>query len=141
MCPQGEVLSQAKMAEFALEPHLVVLCGRYEGYDERILESYDWERVSLGEFVLSGGEVPTMALLEGVSRLLPGVLGHDESALRDSFSEWDGSDELDHPHYTRPVEYRGMPVPEVLRSGNHKKIEEWRRAQSAMATENRRKLL
>jgi len=127
LCPQGERLRQPHLGDLAEKRHLVVLCGRYEGFDERIVEAFPWRRVSVGDFVLSGGELPAMLLVEGIARLIPGVLGHDESASRDSFNEWSGEDGFDHPHYTRPVEYRGRAVPEILRSGDHREIENWRR--------------
>ncbi len=138
LCPQGERLRQAHLGDLAETRHLVVLCGRYEGFDERIIDAFPWRRVSVGDFVLSGGEVPAMLLIEGLARLIPGVLGHDESALRDSFNEWPGEDGFDHPHYTRPVQYRGRMVPEVLRSGDHGEIENWRRraAKNARETES-----
>jgi tRNA (guanine37-N1)-methyltransferase len=142
LCPRGEPLTQALLEEFARRDRLVLLCGRYEGYDERIVEAYPWRRLSVGEYVLSGGEVPAMTVIEGVSRLLPGVLGDEESARRDSFGEWAGlhagEGGLDHASWTRPVEYRGRSVPEILLSGDHGRIEEWRRRRSREATERRR---
>ncbi|MEM7165351.1 MAG: tRNA (guanosine(37)-N1)-methyltransferase TrmD [Planctomycetota bacterium] len=137
LCPSGEQLSQPLLEELAGEEHLALLCGRYEGYDQRILDAFPWQRVSIGDYVLSGGEIPAMALVEGVARLIPGVLGHDESAVRDSFSEWPGASGLDHPHYTRPPQYRGMAVPDILLSGDHGRIEEWRRKESERATRRR----
>ena len=109
----------------------MILCGRYEGFDERILEAFPWRPISIGDYVLSGGEVPAMVLVEGITRLLPGVLGHEESNVRDSFTEWSGRDGYDHPHYTRPPEYRGLNVPGVLLSGNHGEIEVWRKKRAA----------
>lgn len=142
LCPRGEPLTQALLEELARRERLVLLCGRYEGYDERIVEAYPWRRVSVGEYVLSGGEVPAMTVIEGVARLLPGVLGDEESARRDSFGEWAGlhagEGGLDHASWTRPVEYRGRSVPEILLSGDHGRIEEWRRRRSREATERRR---
>ena len=130
MCPQGQKLRQKDLEDFSGAERLVILCGRYEGYDERIIEAYPWRRVSLGDYVLSGGEVAAMAIIEGTVRLLPGVLGDEESAVRDSFSEWAGPDGFDHAHWTRPPEYRGRAVPEVLLSGDHGAIEKWRRENS-----------
>lgn len=130
MCPQGRKMRQDDLEKFASVQRLVILCGRYEGYDERIVEAYPWKRVSLGDYVLSGGEVAAMAIIEGTVRLLPGVLGDKESALRDSFGEWTGPKGLDHAHWTRPPEYRGRGVPEVLLSGDHGAIEKWRRENS-----------
>lgn len=137
MCPRGRQLGQGDLEDFAGVERLVILCGRYEGYDERIVEAYPWQRVSLGDYVLSGGEVPAMAILEGTIRLLPGVLGDGESVLRDSFNAWPGADGLDHAHWTRPPVYRGRGVPEVLRSGDHGAIEEWRRRDSRRQSSNR----
>ncbi len=127
LCPTGEVLRQPLLEKLAREPRLLLLCGRYEGFDARIHDALPWRRVSVGDYVLSGGEVPAMIVIEGVARLLPGVLGHPESSQRDSFSEWSGSVGFDHPHYTRPPVYRSREVPEVLLSGDHREIEEWRR--------------
>lgn len=132
--PVGRTLDQRLARELAAEPHLVILCGRYEGYDERIVEGFGFEEISIGDYVVTGGEVPAMVLVDAVTRLLPGVLGHDLSAVEDSFE----APLLDHPHYTRPAEYRGMKVPEVLLSGDHAKIEAWRRAQSLERTRQRR---
>jgi tRNA (guanine37-N1)-methyltransferase len=101
----------------------VLICGRYEGVDERVAEGLPAEEVSIGDYVLSGGELPALVLIEAVTRLVPGVIGREESHERDSFE--DGL--LDHPHYTRPAEFRGMAVPEILRSGNHAEVERWRR--------------
>lgn len=142
LCPSGEPLTQALLEELAARERLVLLCGRYEGYDERIVEAYPWRRLSVGEYVLSGGEVPAMTVIEGVSRLLPGVLGDEKSARRDSFGEWAGAHAgaggLDHASWTRPAEYRGRAVPEILLSGDHGRIEEWRRERSREATKRRK---
>lgn len=135
LCPTGDVLRQRHLAELARERWLLLLCGRYEGFDARIGEARPWRRISVGEYVLSGGEVPAMLLIEGVARLLPGVLGHPESNRRDSFSGSGGASGFDHPHYTRPPEYRGKTVPEVLLSGNHEEIEVWRRRAAECAAE------
>jgi tRNA (guanine37-N1)-methyltransferase len=124
MSPAGRRLDQALVRDLAAEPHLSILCGRYEGFDERIVEGLPAEEVSIGDVVLSGGELPALVLIEAVTRLVPGVIGREGSHERDSFSE---PDLLDHPHYTRPAEFRGMRVPDVLLSGDHAAIERWRR--------------
>jgi len=123
LSPAGRRLDQALVRELATEPHLTLLCGRYEGVDERVVEGLPAEEVSIGDYVLSGGELPALVLVEAVTRLVPGVIGREESHERDSFSE---PGLLDHPQYTRPREFRGMIVPEVLLSGNHAEIERWR---------------
>ena len=124
LSPAGRRLDQALVRELAAEPWLVLVAGRYEGVDERVVEGLGTEEISIGDYVLSGGEVPALVVLEAVTRLVPGVIGRDESHERDSFGH-DGL--LDHPHYTRPPEFRGMAVPEVLLSGDHAAIERWRR--------------
>ena len=124
LSPAGRRLDQSLVRELAVEPWLVLICGRYEGVDERVVVGLPAEEVSIGDYVLSGGEVPALVLLEAVTRLVPGVIGQRESHERDSFGD-DGL--LDHPHYTRPPEFRGMRVPDVLLSGNHAEIERWRR--------------
>lgn len=124
LSPAGRRLDQALVRELAAEPWLVLICGRYEGVDERVVEGLPAEEVSVGDYVVAGGEMPALLLLEAVSRLQPGVIGNEGSHERDSFGE-DGL--LDHPHYTRPGEFRGMRVPDVLLSGNHSVIERWRR--------------
>jgi tRNA (guanine37-N1)-methyltransferase len=123
LSPAGRRLDQAFVRELAEEEHLTLLCGRYEGVDERVAEGLPAEEVSIGDYVLAGGEVPALVLSEAVTRLVPGVIGKEESHERDSFAE---PGLLDHPHYTRPPEFRGMAVPEVLRSGDHGAIERWR---------------
>ena len=142
LCPRGERLSQAHLEEFAGLDRLVFLCGRYEGYDERILDAYPWRHLSVGDYVLSGGEVPAMTIIEGTSRLLPGVLGEPESVRRDSFGEWAdesvGEGGFDHASWTRPPEYRGRAVPEILKSGDHGRIEQWRRERARERTADRR---
>ena len=135
LTPTGRVLNQGLAADFSLEERLLLLCGRYEGFDERIRQGLDWTEVSLGDFVLSGGEIPALAVLESTARLLPGVLGHHESAKQDSFG---ASGILDHPQYTRPAVFRGMAVPEVLLSGDHQAIEVWRADQARQRTLERR---
>jgi tRNA (guanine37-N1)-methyltransferase len=124
LSPAGRRLDQALVRELAVEPHLTLLCGRYEGVDERVVEGLPAEEVSIGDYVLAGGELPALVVIEAVTRLVPGVIGKEESHRRDSFSE---PGLLDHPHYTRPPAFRGMEVPEVLLSGNHAEIERWRR--------------
>ncbi|MCF7521926.1 tRNA (guanosine(37)-N1)-methyltransferase TrmD [Neisseria sp. ZJ106] len=134
LSPQGRLFNQQKAQELAQLPHLILLCGRYEGIDERLLQSSVDEEISMGDFVVSGGELPAMMLMDAVLRLIPGVLGDIRSAEQDSFS--DGL--LDCPHYTKPLEFQGMGVPEVLRSGNHGLIAEWRLKQSLQRTLERR---
>lgn len=135
LSPAGRRLDQALARELAEEPWLVLVCGRYEGVDERVVEGLPAEEVSIGDYVLSGGEVPALVLLEAVTRLVPGVIGREESHERDSFG---AEGLLDHPHYTRPAEFRGMAVPEVLLSGNHAEIERWRRAAALAKTRRNR---
>ena len=135
LSPAGRRLDQALVRELAAEPHLTLLCGRYEGVDERVVEGLPAEEVSIGDYVLSGGELPALVLIEAVTRLVPGVIGREESHERDSFSE---PGLLDHPHYTRPREFRGMAVPEVLLSGNHAEIERWRREAAERKTRRNR---
>ena len=134
MCPQGERYTQAKAEELAQEEDLVFVCGHYEGYDERIREFLVTDELSIGDFVLTGGELAAMTIVDSVVRLLPGVLGNDDSPVLDSFS----TGLLEHPHYTRPADFRGMKVPDVLVSGNHAKIEQWRMEQSLKRTFDRR---
>lgn len=131
LSPAGRRLDQTFVRELATEPHLTLLCGRYEGVDERVVEGLPAEEVSIGDYVVSGGELPALVLIEAVTRLVPGVLGNEGSIERDSFCE---PDALDHPHYTRPREFRGMAVPEILLSGNHASIERWRREAAAAKT-------
>jgi tRNA (guanine37-N1)-methyltransferase len=138
LSPAGRRLDQDLVRDLGREPWLVLVCGRYEGVDERVVEALGAEEISIGDYVLSGGEVPALVLLEAVTRFLPGVVGKEESLARDSFE--DGI--LDHPHYTRPREFRGLEVPEVLLSGNHAEIERWRReAAEAKTRRNRPDLL
>ena len=122
--PAGRLLDQALVRELSSEGHLTLLCGRYEGVDERVVDGLPAEEVSIGDYVLSGGELPALVLIEAVTRLVPGVIGKEASHQHDSFSS---GRLLDHPHYTRPQEFRGMPVPEVLVSGDHGEIARWRR--------------
>ncbi len=135
LTPAGRRLDQALVRELAAEPWLVLVAGRYEGVDERVVEGLGAEELSIGDYVLSGGEVPALVVLEAVTRLVPGVIGREESHERDSFGN-DGL--LDHPHYTRPPEFRGMAVPEVLLSGNHAEIERWRREAAREKTRRNR---
>ena len=131
MSPQGAALTQEKLKELAALNTIVVLCGRYKGVDQRVIDNWIDEEISIGDYVLSGGEIPSLVLVDGVSRLVPGVLGNAESAASDSFH----SSLLDYPAYTRPANWQGLPVPEVLLNGNHKKIEEWRLNKSLQKTE------
>ena len=129
LTPGGRLLDDALATDLAAEPALTLLCGRYEGFDERILEHFCTDQVSIGRYVLSGGEPAAMVLADAVMRKLPGVLGKDESAVEESFSEaLEGAPE--YPHYTRPAEWRGWAVPEVLLSGHHERIRSWRRDES-----------
>ncbi|UDQ97118.1 tRNA (guanosine(37)-N1)-methyltransferase TrmD [Lentisphaerota bacterium WC36G] len=128
--PQGEVFDQKKALELSKAKHLVFVCGHYEGVDERIRETLIDYELSIGDYVLTSGNLPAMVMSDAIIRLLPGVLGDDESSVDESFSD----NLLEYPQYTRPEEYRGMKVPEVLLSGNHKKIAEWRKEQSLART-------
>lgn len=128
--PRGKQFTQGMAEGLAREEGLVIICGRYEGVDERVRELFGADEISLGDFVLTGGEIAAMAVTDAVTRLIPGVLGSAESAAADSFS--DGL--LEYPHYTRPPEFRGLSVPEVLLSGNHREIDRWRRCQSLERT-------
>lgn len=136
LSPQGRRLDQPLVRELATAPGLVLLAGRYEGVDERALELLRPEEISIGDYVLSGGELPAMVLLDAVARLRPGVLGDEASPVEDSFREGDGL--LDHPHYTRPLEVRGLGVPAVLRSGDHGAVAAWRYATALARTRARR---
>jgi tRNA (guanine37-N1)-methyltransferase len=130
MEPWGEPFTQQLARELAAEPGLVIVCGRYEGIDDRVRESLADREISIGDYVLSGGELPAMVVIDAVSRLLPGVLGDEDSLAGDSFT----AELLGHPQYTRPAEFRGLRVPEVLLSGNHCEIEAWRQAQARRRT-------
>jgi tRNA (guanine37-N1)-methyltransferase len=134
LSPAGRRLDQALVRELAKEPWLVLISGRYEGVDERVVEGLPADEVSIGDYVLSGGEIPALVVLEAVTRLIPGVVGKEESLERESFE--DGV--LDHPHYTRPNEFRGMAVPDVLLSGNHAEVERWRREAAREKTRRNR---
>jgi len=134
LSPQGELLTQERLAQQVRLGSVIFLCGRYEGIDERLIQREVDEEWSIGDYVISGGELAAMVCIDAMTRLIPGALGHDESALQDSFS--DGL--LDYPHYTRPEEYRGDRVPEVLMNGNHRDIENWREQQALGRTWQRR---
>jgi len=130
LTPQGKTWSQDLAVEFATIPHLMLICGRYEGVDQRVIDSLVDREISIGDFVLTGGEIPAMAVLDSVIRLLPGALGCPDSAINESFS----TGLLDYPQYTRPAEFRGQPVPEILLSGDHEKIEKWRKEKALEKT-------
>ncbi len=134
LSPQGHLWSQPMARALAGRSHVILICGRYEGVDQRVLDALVDREVSIGDFILSGGEIPAMVVLDSVIRLLPGALGNEESTKNESFS----AGLLDCPHYTRPAEFRGMPVPEVLLSGNHAEIERWRRSKALAKTLARR---
>jgi tRNA (guanine37-N1)-methyltransferase len=134
LCPQGERYTQKKAEELAKEEHLIFICGHYEGYDERIREYLVTDEISIGDYVLTCGELGAMVVIDSVVRLLPEVLGNEESHMKDSFS----TGMLEHPHYTRPADFRGMKVPEALMSGHHQHIEEWRMKEALRRTHLRR---
>ena len=134
LTPQGRLFDQELARELAREKHLLLVCGRYEGFDERIRVGLGAEEISIGDYVLSGGEIAAMAVIDATVRLLTGVLGNERSAVSESFT----SGMLDYPQYTRPPEFRGMKVPEVLLSGDHGKIETWRKAEALEKTKQRR---
>jgi tRNA (guanine37-N1)-methyltransferase len=134
LTPQGRVFNQKIALELASQPQLALLCGRYEGIDERIREHLVTDEISIGDYVLTGGELPALILIDAIARLLPGVLGDPTGAMDDSHA----SGLLEYPHYTRPPEFRGWGVPEVLLSGDHGKIDKWRREQSLLRTLSKR---
>ncbi len=134
MTPQGRPFTQQVAVELAQQPRLAIICGRYEGVDERIREHLVTDEISIGDFVLTGGELPALMIVDAVARLLPGVLGDPDGAFDDSHA----AGLLEYPHYTRPPEFRGWKVPEILLSGDHGKIEQWRREQSLRRTLRRR---
>jgi tRNA (guanine37-N1)-methyltransferase len=144
LSPQGRLFTQTVAEELMRQDRLVLICGRYEGVDERIAEHLATDEISIGDFVLSGGELPAALIMESVIRLLPGVLGNEESAWQDSFTTPEGGRResrlglLDCPHYTRPAEFQGWRVPEVLLSGNHEEIRRWRRQRALEKTWRRR---
>lgn len=129
LIPGGRMLDDAYVDELAAEPAVTLLCGRYEGFDERIVQHFASDTLSVGRYVLSGGELAAMVVMDAIIRKLPGALGHAESAVEESFSAALGGNP-EYPHYTRPAEYRGWSVPEVLLSGHHEEIRNWRRARS-----------
>ena len=130
LSPQGKPLTQQKLINLSLEDNLTILCGRYEGVDQRVIDNLVDEEVSIGDYVISGGESASMVLMEGITRLIPGVVDDIESIKQDSFQ----AGILDHPHYTKPENIKGMAIPDVLVSGNHQKIEIWRRKHALGAT-------
>ena len=134
--PWGEPFSQELARQLAGEPGLILVCGRYEGIDDRVREGLAALEISIGDYVLSGGELPALVVIDAVARLQPGVLGAPDSLLKDSFAAGSGG-RVGHPQYTRPAEYRGLQVPEVLLSGNHREIESWRRTQAARRSDAR----
>ena len=134
LTPQGKLFSQADAERLALEPTFALLCGHYGGVDERVREHLATEELSIGDYVLTGGELAAMVVVDAVARLVPGVLGSDEAAAGDSHA----SGLLQHPQYTRPPEFRGWRVPEVLLSGDHQAIARWRRSQALLRTQHRR---
>jgi tRNA (guanine37-N1)-methyltransferase len=135
MTPQGKPFKQADAVRLSKEQHLIFLCGHYEGVDQRIVENCVDEELSLGDYVLTNGAIAAAVMIDAIVRLLPGVLGDDESAVQESFGE---SGLLDHPHYTRPSEWRGMKVPDILLSGDHGKIAKWRKEQALERTKANR---
>lgn len=134
MSPRGRPLTQARVRELAAGPGVLILCGRFEGVDERAIAGRDLEEVSVGDYILSGGEIAALVLLDACIRLLPGVMGKDASGEDESFE----AGLLEYPHYTRPREWEGRPIPEILLGGNHKAIAEWRRAEAFRLTKERR---
>ena len=134
LSPQGGTFSQEMAEEYAKEEDVILLCGHYEGIDERVLEEIVTDYVSIGDYVLTGGELPAMVMIDAVSRLVPGVLNNEESAEFESFHD----NLLEHPQYTRPVEFHGKRVPDVLLSGHHGNVDKWRREQSLKRTLERR---
>jgi len=135
LTPDGQPFRQAHAQSLASAERLLLLCGRYEGFDERIRQGFEWHEYSLGDFVLAGGELPALCVIEAAARLVPGVLGHKESAVHESFTD---PQLLDHPHFTRPEVFRGMGTPPVLLSGNHQAIAAWRLEQAVERTQLRR---
>lgn len=133
LCPRGRTFDQRQARELSRRERLLFLCGRYEGYDERIRQGFSWEEISLGDYVLAGGELAALVVLEAAVRLIPGVLGCAESAVSESFE----GELLDHPQYTRPREFRGMVVPDVLMSGNHAAVARWRAEQARILTRHK----
>ena len=134
MSPRGKPLTQDRIRALKDGPGLVIVCGRFEGMDQRVIDARGLEEVSIGDYILSGGELAAQVLLDGIVRLLPGVMGNDVSGQTESFE----TGLLEHPHYTRPAEWEGLAIPDVLSSGNHKKIDDWRREQAEKLTRERR---
>ncbi|MCP4080381.1 MAG: tRNA (guanosine(37)-N1)-methyltransferase TrmD [Planctomycetaceae bacterium] len=134
--PQGTRLNQKLVEDLAVQQRFLLLCGRYEGFDQRVIDVLKPLEISIGDYILNGGEVASMVMVDTLVRMVPGVLGHEESSIQDSFSR--GNRMLEYPQYTRPRDYRGLPVPEILLSGNHPEIEKWRAAQSLLRTQQRR---
>jgi tRNA (guanine37-N1)-methyltransferase len=134
MSPRGKPLTQARVRELAAGEGVVIVCGRFEGVDQRVIDARQLEEVSIGDYILSGGEPAALTLLDAVVRILPGVMGNDESGTHESFE----GGLLEHPHYTRPQVFEGREIPDVLTSGNHKKIAEWREAEARKLTQERR---
>ncbi|MBX9465022.1 MAG: tRNA (guanosine(37)-N1)-methyltransferase TrmD [Aquamicrobium sp.] len=134
MSPRGKPLTQARVRELAGGPGAVIVCGRFEGVDQRVIDARGLEEVSIGDYILSGGEPAALVLLDAVVRLLPGVMGNDASGAEESFE----SGLLEHPHYTRPQDFEGRPIPDILTSGNHGRIAEWRRGEAERLTAERR---
>lgn len=134
MSPRGKILDREMISRLSVQEELVILCGHYEGVDQRVIDYWNMEEVSIGDYVLTGGELPAMVLIDSVARLVPDVLGNESSALDESIY----SGLLEHPQYTKPREYRGMNVPEVLVSGNHKLIELWKFREALLLTKKRR---
>lgn len=134
LSPKGKTLSQSLAKNMSIEEDIILLCGHYEGIDQRVIDMIVTDEISIGDYVLTGGELPALVLIDSVSRLIPGVLNREESFEDESFE----NDLLEYPQYTRPREYRGIKVPEILLSGNHKKIDEWRNSESEKITKDRR---
>ena len=134
MSPKGKPLTQEMVKQYAQSEDISIVCGRFEGIDERVIEAYEMEEVSIGDYILTGGEQAAQILLDAVVRLLPGVLGNEESSEEESFE----NNLLEYPQYTRPIEWKGRCVPEILLGGHHKKIADWRLEQSIKTTQERR---
>ncbi|MBO0347137.1 tRNA (guanosine(37)-N1)-methyltransferase TrmD [Roseibium sp. CAU 1637] len=134
MSPRGKPLTQARAHELAEGPGAIIVCGRFEGVDQRVIDGRALEEISIGDYILSGGEIGAITLLDAIIRLIPGVMGNMESADTESFE----TGLLEHPHYTRPADFEGVGIPEVLTSGNHKKISEWRQSEAEKLTKERR---
>jgi tRNA (guanine37-N1)-methyltransferase len=134
LSPRGRLLDQARVRALAAEPGATLLCGRYEGLDQRVLDAREIQEVSIGDYVLAGGELAVMVMIEAIIRLLPGVMGNEESSAEESFQ----GNLLEYPHYTRPALWQGRAVPEVLTSGHHEQIRRWRKAEAERITKERR---